>query len=96
MIPTNDNKDELMRSSDKLSAIKTDLFKQYGPLIGGLELRNILGYKAASTFNRAKRLNLLDLYVFEIPNRRGSFALTQDVVDWLERVSQENQPNASN
>lgn len=76
-----------MGSSDKLSGLKDELIKQDGPLIGGLDLRNMLGYKAASTFNRAKRLNLIGVHVFELPNRRGSFALTTDVVDWLKNVS---------
>ena len=73
--------------SGKSSDMKDRLIQRYGPLIGGTDLRNILGYKAASTFNRAKRLNLIDIHLFQIPNRRGNYALTTDVADWLERVS---------
>lgn len=77
-----------MSNSDNCREMKDALLKQYGPLISGLDLRSILGYKAASTFNRAKRLNLVGVHIFKLPNRRGSFALTKDVVDWLNNVSQ--------
>lgn len=76
-----------MGTSDKSSGMKDELLEHYGPLIGGVDLRNMLGYKAASTFNRAKRLNLIGVKIFEIPNRRGSFALTNDVADWLQSIS---------
>jgi len=84
-----------MRTSDKSPEMKDELLKLYGPLIGGMDLRNLLGYKAASTFNRAKRMNLIGVKIFEIPNRRGSFALTKDVADWLQSISSAecNQPN---
>jgi hypothetical protein len=78
-----------MTNSDKSSAMRERLVKQYGPMLGGTELRSILGYRAASTFNRAKRLNLIGVHIFQLPNRRGSFALTTDVADWLIRVSKE-------
>lgn len=76
-----------MRNSDKSPEMKDELLRLYGPLIGGMDLQNILGYKAASTFNRAKRMNLIGVKIFEIPNRRGSFALTKDVADWLQSIS---------
>lgn len=84
-----------MRTSDKSPEMKDELLKLYGPLISGIDLRNLLGYKAASTFNRAKRMNLIGVKIFEIPNRRGSFALTKDVADWLQSISSAecNQPN---
>ena len=66
--------------------LKDRLFKLYGPMIGGAELRKILGYKAANTFNRAKRMNLISVHIFNLPMRRGSFALTSDIAVWLEEV----------
>ena len=67
--------------------LKDRLFKLYGPMIGGAELRKILGYNAANTFNRAKRLNLISVHIFNLPMRRGSFALTSDIAEWLNKVS---------
>lgn len=76
-----------MITSDNSNEMVEQLVKQYGPLLSGTDLRTILGYKAASTFNRAKRLNLIEVNIFQMPNRRGSFALTIDVAEWLIRVS---------
>lgn len=85
-----------MRNSDKSPGMNDELLEHYGPLIGGVELRNMLGYKAASTFNRAKRLNLIGVKIFEIPNRRGSFALTKDVADWLQSISSSERNQSNN
>lgn len=63
------------------------MLKQYGPLIGGVDLRRALGYRSASAFNRAVRLNALGVNVFSVPGRRGRFALTTEVGGWLENVS---------
>lgn len=79
-----------MGNSDKYVLMKNRILQQYGPIIGGQDLRNFLGYKAASTFNRAKRLKLIDFPLFKIPNRRGSFALTENVVDWIQTISEKN------
>lgn len=78
-----------MSNSDKYSDLADQMVKQYGPILGGTELRNVLGFKAASTFNRAKRLNLIGVHIFQLPNRRGSYALTADVADWLNRMSKQ-------
>jgi len=79
-----------MTSSDKYTEMKNKILQQYGPMVGGQDLRRLLGYKAASTFNRAKRLQLIDFPIFKIPNRRGSFALTEDVIDWIHKTSESN------
>ncbi len=59
------------------------MLKQYGPLMGGSELWSALGFKTHAAFGRARRNGLLGLRVFELPGRRGQFALTTDVVQWL-------------
>jgi hypothetical protein len=59
------------------------MLKEFGPLMGGEELRRALGYRTGPAFSRAVRLNAVGLLVFEIPNRRGKFALTIDVATWL-------------
>lgn len=63
------------------------MLKQYGPLIGGADLRKALGYRSASAFNRAMRMNSIGVNVFPVPGRRGRFALTTEVGRWLENVS---------
>lgn len=63
--------------------LKDVLLKKYGPLMGGEDLRRALGYRTWSAFARVARLNGLGVKVFELPGRRGKFALTTDVATWL-------------
>lgn len=64
-----------------------DLLRQYGPLIGGADLRLVLGFRSAAAFQRAVRNNAVNVRVFTIPGRRGKFALTADVAAWLADIS---------
>lgn len=59
----------------------------HGPLIGGSSLWRSLGFNTHAAFKRAHRLGHLGVHVFEIPNRKGLFALTHDVAAWIEAVS---------
>lgn len=67
--------------------LEKDLLREFGPLIGGVELQRALGFKSAVTFRRAARLGQLPVKVFEVQGRRGKFALTSDVARWLNKVS---------
>ncbi|HSH71644.1 MAG TPA: hypothetical protein VK974_01185 [Methylophilaceae bacterium] len=80
----------------KQKAIEVELFNRYGPLIGGCDLRQCLGYKSSASFNRAAKLGILRLSVFEIESRRGKFALTRDVAIWLKDVSTTSLSKANN
>ncbi len=64
------------------------MLKEYGPLMGGEDLRRALGYRTWSAFARAVRSESLGVSVFDIPGRRGKFALTREVASWLTRVRQ--------
>lgn len=59
------------------------MLKEFGPLMGGEELRRALGYRTGAAFARAVRMGTIGIPLFEIPNRRGRFALTIDVAKWL-------------
>ncbi len=65
------------------------MLKEFGPLMGGEDLRRALGYRTAPAFARAVRLQTLGVHVFEIPGRRGRFALTADVAAWLAILRQQ-------
>lgn len=69
--------------------MKEQMLKEFGPLMGGEGLRRALGYRTAPAFARAVRLKTVGVHVFEIPGRRGKFALTADVVTWLANLSQQ-------
>lgn len=66
---------------------KTDMYLEfsarYGEVMGGSHLRKALGFSSSAAFCKALERNNLDLAVFYVAGRRGRFALTIDVVDWL-------------
>lgn len=59
------------------------LVDRYGPLIGGRDLRELLGFRTAAAMQRAIRQHLLKAPVFHIQGRRGLFAITTEVAGWL-------------
>ncbi len=71
--------------------LEKSLMELYGPMIGGSTLRKVLGYPTAAALRRAHERGLLSVPVFEIPSRRGKFALTQDVAVWLVECRSETQ-----
>lgn len=75
-----------MKSDDTKEMKKESLSKVYGPLIGGKDLVNILGFRTAAAFRQAWRLNRLGLKIFAIEGRRGRFAYTADIEVWLENL----------
>lgn len=66
--------------------IDTVLFEQYGPLIGGNDLAKVLGYKTAGAFNKSVRQSRIDLRIFDIKGRKGKFAYTNDVAQWINQL----------
>jgi hypothetical protein len=60
-----------------------ELMRAYGPLMSGEDLRRALGYPSKGAYNQAIARGLLPVPVFGIERRRGKFALTQDVANWL-------------
>jgi len=59
------------------------LLERYGPVLGGQDLRQVLGFPSAAAFRQAALRGTLPVPVFSVPNRRGRFALTQEVTAWL-------------
>lgn len=66
-----------------LNYSKEFLLNRYGPLLGGNELVSILGFKTKAAFYRSIRMNTLGVEVFNIAGRKGKFALTENVANWL-------------
>lgn len=73
-----------MMATDRKKLLGKELAEKYGEVIGNADLRFVLGYKSFSSFNRAVRKNQVGINIFEIENRRGKFALTKDIEEWLE------------
>lgn len=65
------------------------LLKEHGPLMSGEVLWRTLGFRNAAAFRQAKAQGRLGIPVFSLPNRRGTFAFTRDVADWLRNLAKE-------
>lgn len=63
--------------------IRGSLSARYGELIGTGDLWHVLGYPSRVALQRAYSRGTVGLTLFEIENRRGRFALTTDVSNWL-------------
>lgn len=63
--------------------LRTELLERFGPLMNGLALRQALGFRTAGAFRQALARDDSSLPVFQIPGRRGWYALTHEVATWL-------------
>ena len=63
--------------------IEDKLFKQNGPILTGDILFKSLGYASADAFRQAVSRGTNPIDVFSIEQRRGKFALTEDVAQWV-------------
>lgn len=63
--------------------LRDELFARYGTVLDHVQLREALGYRTASAFQRALAVGRVGVPVFNIPGRRGRFALSADVADLL-------------
>jgi hypothetical protein len=72
-----------------LIQLRTELQDRYGVVLDHVQLRQILGYRTMSAFKRAIENDRLGFKVFNIPGRRGKFALSADVAQWLWQARQE-------
>ena len=60
---------------------------RFGPTLGGEDLYAALGFKTYASFHRSKLRGELGIHVFKLQGRKGWFALTDEVADWLEKQS---------
>lgn len=63
--------------------LRQELEQLHGPLLGGQKLVAALGHGNAASFRQARRRGRVAVPLFTLPSRRGYFALTRDVADWL-------------
>lgn len=64
-------------------AIMSSLEQAHGPLLKGEGLANALGYKNLASLRQARKRDQVGVALFELPNRKGLYALTAEVADWL-------------
>lgn len=79
---------ELAPSSfDQLHAeLREALEAKHGPLLGGRTLVTSLGHNTSASLRQAQKRGQVSVSLFNLPHRRGYFALTNDVAAWLARA----------
>lgn len=70
-----------------LQGIQEDLLARHGELMTGEPLRRALGFASERSFLRAARCKNLPVPIFELAGRRGRFARTRDVAQWLNSLA---------
>jgi hypothetical protein len=70
-------------SDSHLDDLRNQLLTLYGPLLGGRQLYVAMGFKTYSAFHRARQRGNLGVNVFSIEGRKGVFAFTNDVANWM-------------
>lgn len=63
--------------------LQASLERQHGPLLGGADLCRCLGVASLAALRQARRRGRVAVPLFTLPKRRGYFALTREVADWL-------------
>lgn len=75
--------------TDELARELNDQFVQkFGPILSSAELVKALGYKSTAAYRQAVTRDTVPVPLFQIPNRRGRFALARDVAIWLSQQRQ--------
>ena len=69
--------------------LASELLSKNGPLISGETLWKAIGFSNAGAFRQAKAQGRLEIPVFSLPNRRGTYAFTRHVADWLRNLATE-------
>jgi len=63
--------------------LRGEMERAHGPLLGGPKLVAALGHANAASLRQARKRGRVAVPIFTLPKRRGFFALTRDVADWL-------------
>lgn len=70
--------------------LAASLVATYGPVVGGKELARTLGFRTQSAFRKALDRGALSVTIFQMPGRRGRFALSTELATWLWRRRQDS------
>lgn len=64
--------------------LEQDLLRLYGsPILTIEQLQRALNYRSVAAIKQAIQRQTLPVHIFELPNRRGRYALVKDVCEYL-------------
>lgn len=70
-------------TQDDTVALTARLIAEHGELVGGNALRRCLGYRTQRAFQMAIQRGQVPVETFSLPGRRGRYARTFQVAEWL-------------
>ncbi|MEO6273188.1 MAG: hypothetical protein ABIP34_08310 [Rhodoferax sp.] len=70
-------------SDDLARELNEQFVQQFGPILSSPVLVKALGYRSMAAYRQAITRDTVPVPLFQIPNRRGRFALARDVAIWL-------------
>lgn len=74
--------DAKMLSAEQIE-VRNTLLAAFGPILKGGDLVRALGFESFEALRQARRQKRLGIPIFAPPARRGLFAYTCDVADWI-------------
>jgi hypothetical protein len=72
-----------MTASELELKLQQNLIRDWGYCVGSAGLRQALGYPSQAALRQAIGKGLVPVKVFQIPGRKGPFALAHDLAAWL-------------
>jgi hypothetical protein len=72
--------------SSPISRVNLDLYLPRTPVLSGAETARILGFPTTEALYKARQAGRLPIDMFRVPGRRGWFASTPAVREWLQSV----------
>lgn len=73
-----------MSSASIRQSITQSLADEHGPLMDAGVTAKVLGFKSADALRQARRDGRLPINMFRLPGRRGWWASTEAVINWLD------------
>ena len=86
----NDRQNAAQLRASAHATLLASLREHHGELLTGEALYSTLGFTSADAFHKARKRGQVHVGIFSMPNRRGNFAITREVVDWICRLRFEN------
>lgn len=72
--------------SSPTSRINLDLYLPRTPVLSGAETARIMGFPTTEALYKARQAGRLPIDMFRLPGRRGWFASTPAVREWLQAI----------
>lgn len=78
------------RDVDPISPMARLLIQEHGLVLSASTTAKLLGYRT-DALRQARCRNLLPILMFEIEGRRGWFASTREVANWIDCITESSQ-----